>query len=123
MATLFRHNGNPKDAFRLSNFHETRAKYSCYSESILSSQGRCLANRHLEHSIVYDNALLGYLESEEPGTPKIGHASAGLLDQKGKFDPRFKCIQLSLVFVLVETPGIVPESPSFDGSRGQVTGP
>lgn len=86
MATLFRHNGDTKDTFRLGDFYKARAKHSCYPESSLSGQGGRLASRHLEHSIVHDDAVLGYFEPEESRTPKVGHAITGLLNQKGELN-------------------------------------
>ena len=84
MATLLRHDGDPKDTLRAGDIYEARAKRSCYPESGLSSQGGCLADRHLEHSIVYDYPLLGYPDPEESRTPKVGHEITGLLNQKGE---------------------------------------
>jgi len=84
LATLFRCSGYPKDTFRPCYFYEARAKCSCYPKSSFSSQGGRLASRHFEYSIVHDYPLLGYLEPKERRAPKVGHAIAGLLNQKGE---------------------------------------
>ena len=88
MATLFRRDGYPKDTHRLGDFYEARAKCPCHPEPSVSSQGGRLASRHVEHSIVYDYPILGYLEPEEHRASKVGHATASLLNQEGKsFNP------------------------------------
>lgn len=84
LAALFRHGRYTKDTFRPGDFYEARTKYSCYPESSFSSQSGRLANRHLEHSIVHDHPLLGYPEPKERRASKVGHAIAGLLNQKGE---------------------------------------
>jgi hypothetical protein len=95
LATLFRRGGYPKNTFRPGDFYKARAKCSCYPKSSFSSQGGCLASRHFEYSVVHDYSLLGYFEPKERRASKVGHAIAGLLNQKG--EPQFKFSLLMLI--------------------------